>query len=100
VSKGLKVILFASQTPLFETKLELVNKAELKTKLDSPGINENFYSLDGQLLPGRLVLYHSYENWNVFYFDERGNRNDEVTFQSENEACQYIYEVIGKRELK
>jgi hypothetical protein len=76
-----------------------VNKVELKTKLDSLGINENFYSLDGQPLPDRIVLYQSYDNWNVFYFDERGNRNDEAAFASESEACQYIYNILIKREL-
>lgn len=70
-----------------------MNRAELKTKLDILGINENFYSLDGLSLSDRIVLYHSYNDWNVFHFDERGNRNNEVTFSSE-EACQYIYEVF------
>ena len=68
-----------------------MNKSELKEKLDLLGINENFYSLSGALLPDRVILYNSYDEWLVLYFDERGNRNDEQTFSSENEACQYIY---------
>ena len=75
-----------------------MNKKELKEKLDSLGINENFYSLVGDLLPDRVILYNSYNDWLVFYFDERGNRNDEQTFNSENEACQYIYNCFKKLE--
>jgi hypothetical protein len=56
-----------------------MNKSELKEKLDLLGINENLYSLSGALLPDRVILYNSYDEWLVFYFDERGNRNDEQT---------------------
>lgn len=31
-----------------------------------------------------------------FYIDERGNRDDKHTFQSETEACEYIYEEFKK----
>jgi hypothetical protein len=54
-----------------------VDKTKLKEKLDLLAVNENFYSLSGTLLPDRVILYNSYEKWLVFYFDERGNRNDE-----------------------
>ena len=69
-----------------------MNKKELKKKLDELNIYPRFYSLEGTLLPDRMVLYHSYNDWIVFYFDERGNRNQEITFSSEQEACQYLYE--------
>ena len=39
-----------------------------------------------------LSLYKNYSIWEVFYIDERGNRDDKHTFHSENEACEYIYE--------
>ena len=75
-----------------------MDKTELKEKLDLLGINEKFYSLSGTLLPDRVILYNSYEKWLVFYLDERGNRNDEQTFYSENEACQYIYNKFKRLE--
>ena len=75
-----------------------MNRTELQEKLDLLDVNKNFYSLSGTLLPDRVILYHSYGIWLVFYFDERGNRNDEQTFNSENDACKYIYEYFKKLE--
>lgn len=69
-----------------------MNREELRENLQALGINKSLFSLNGDLLPDRVVLYHSYNNWLVFYFDERGNRNDERVFTSEDEACRYIFE--------
>lgn len=41
-----------------------------------------------------MVIYHSYHEWQVFYFDERGNRNQERFFQSEKEACEYLFKEL------
>ncbi len=68
-----------------------MNKLELKEKLNELGIDENQYSLEGELLTDRIVLYHSYHEWRVFYFDERGNEDQKVIFNSEEDACKYIY---------
>ena len=73
-----------------------MDRKELKQKLDELGVNENYYSLQGELLPDRTVLYHSYHEWQVFYFDERGNKDRLEVFSTENEACQYIYEQLKK----
>jgi hypothetical protein len=75
-----------------------VNTINLKEKLDNLAVNENLYSLNGNLLPDRVILYNSYDKWLVFYFDERGNRDEEQNFNSENEACQYIYNYFRKSE--
>jgi len=75
-----------------------MNKQKLEEKLDNLAVNKNFYSLNGNLLPDRVILYNSYDKWLVFYFDERGNRNEEQIFNSENEACQYIYNYFKKSE--
>lgn len=69
-----------------------MNKVELKSKLDELGVYNGFYSLDGELLPDRLVLFQNYEKWEVFYFDESGNRSKEKMFSSESEACEFIYQ--------
>lgn len=71
-----------------------MNRIELKEKLDNLGVRETSYSLYDDLMPGRIVLYHSYHEWQVFYFDERGGRNDEKIFTSEEEACKYIYKLL------
>lgn len=71
-----------------------MNVLELKEELDSLGVKENQYALKGDLNPDSIVLYHSYDEWQVFYLDERGGRNDERIFKSENEACLYIYQLF------
>jgi hypothetical protein len=74
-----------------------MNRQELKYKLDELGINAGFYSLSGELLPDRIVLFQYYNKWEVFYFDERGNRNNERIFHSESDACDYIYDYLRKQ---
>jgi hypothetical protein len=69
-----------------------MNRKELKLKLDEMGIDSNSYSLNGDLLPDRIVLYHSYSKWEVFYFNERGSREGVTFFDSEDAACGSIYE--------
>jgi len=68
-----------------------MNRDELKHQLYELKVRSTEYSLDGELLPDRMVLYNSYNDWIVFYLDERGNRNDEKKIDSESEACNYIY---------
>lgn len=74
-----------------------MNKEELKYELDKLNVRPEFYSLEGELLPDRIVLYHNYAKWEVFYFDERGNRDDEKIFFSESDACSYIYGIFKER---
>ncbi|MCS6973596.1 MAG: hypothetical protein N2044_05610 [Cyclobacteriaceae bacterium] len=74
-----------------------MNREELKQKLDELKVYPGFYSLEGELLPDRIVLYQNYAKWEVFYFDERGNRDNEKVFFSESEACNYIYEHFKKQ---
>jgi hypothetical protein len=74
-----------------------MNRQELKYKLDEIGINTGFYSLFGELLPDRIVLCQNYDKWEVFYFDERGNRNNEIIFHSESDSCNYIYDYFKKQ---
>jgi hypothetical protein len=69
-----------------------MNIQELKHKLDELSIYRGFYSLNGDFLPDRIVLYCNYDKWEVSYFDERGNQNNKKIFYSESDACNYIYE--------
>lgn len=70
-----------------------MNIIELKAKLDELGVGSNEYSLDGSVSNwDTIVLYKNYSKWEVFYIDERGNRDDKHIFYSENDACTYIYE--------
>jgi hypothetical protein len=69
-----------------------MKREELKQELDKLSIPESYYSLYDSLEPDRIILYHSYHEWQVFYLDERGGRNEYRVFYSEEEACNYIYE--------
>jgi len=67
---------------------------DLKNSLSILHISEKEYSLDGSLNPDSIILYHNYSKWEVFYLDERGLKNSEKNFDSESEACQYIYKLF------
>ncbi len=67
---------------------------ELRSKLDALGVPHGLYSLDGVLIPDRFVLFNSYDSCHVFYLDERGNRNNEQIFDSESEACEFVYKLF------
>jgi hypothetical protein len=64
---------------------------ELKKELNKIGVNPNRYSLNGSLDWDKIILYKNYSKWEVFYLDERGERNDEKIFNSEEDACLFIY---------
>ncbi len=71
-----------------------MDREELKKKMDLLKINPNQYSLYGDLKSDAIILYPNYSKWEVFYLDERGGRNDERVFLSEQEACNYIYRLF------
>jgi len=68
-----------------------VNRTELIKKLDDLDVPKSFYDLDGNLISDRIILYNSYNDWIVFYLDERGNRHDQNVFDSEEKALNYIF---------
>ncbi|KIO76716.1 hypothetical protein TH53_13660 [Pedobacter lusitanus] len=74
-----------------------MNKEELKQKLVELNIKSEFYSLDGESLPDRIVMSQNYDKWDVFYFDERGNRDGEKIFSSESVACNYVYDLLMRQ---
>lgn len=67
-----------------------MNRKDLKFELDKLGINENMYSLYGDLVNDRIILYENYYRWEVFYLSERGTRDNYRVFFTEDEACNYI----------
>ena len=78
-----------------------MNKSDLITELQKLKVSEEEYSLEGELIFDRVILYHSYEEWRVFYLDERGGRNDERVFNSECEACWHIFKLFREaKEIK
>lgn len=67
---------------------------ELKEKLSKINVKETDYSLDGTLKPDAIILYKNYYKYEVFYMDERGGRNEEKVFTTEQAACDYIYYLL------
>ncbi len=74
-----------------------MNIIELKEKLDEMEINPNFYSLDEGLYPDRLILLKNHTVFEVFYFDERGNKEKKQIFTNEKDACKYVYTFFKSR---
>jgi len=71
-----------------------MNKDELIEKLESLAIKEYEYSLNGEFNSDSIVLYNNYNKWEIYYMDERGNRNLEHICYSEEEAYNYIYKLF------
>lgn len=71
-----------------------MNKLELRKKLKKKRILESAYSLDGGLPGDKYVLSDDgYGTWSVYY-SERGERIGEKRFNSESEACIYLFEKL------
>ncbi|THV42996.1 hypothetical protein [Glycomyces buryatensis] len=63
-----------------------MNKQELKAALESAGVDEDAYWLEGGRPNEAYTLERRDNGWAVYY-SEKGNRNDEVVFDTEDEAC-------------
>lgn len=73
-----------------------MNISNLEKKLKGLGIEDSHYSLSGELKSDSIILYHNYEKWEVFYLDERGVRRQLNVFSKEEQACEFIYELLIK----
>ena len=71
-----------------------MNRDVLAMLLKKEGISSDRYSLNGDLQPGRIVLYKNYKKWEVFYFDEHGSRQMLKTCNSEASACNFIHQEL------
>jgi hypothetical protein len=63
-----------------------MNRLELQAVLDEKGIRRRSYSLDGRFADDCYCIERTAGGWAVFYA-ERGNRNDEKWFHTEDAAC-------------
>ena len=78
-----------------------MNTHALKLKLDLLAIAPTSYSLNGDLKLDCIVLFYNYSEWNLFYLDEKGFRYDEITFTSESDACEYMYNIFkGAKDIE
>jgi hypothetical protein len=71
-----------------------MNREELHIALQSLNIDPQSYSLYGDLISDSIILYQNYNQWEVFYLDDRGGRNNENIFYTEKEWRNYIFEQL------
>ena len=68
-----------------------MTRQELVELLNEEGISPNTYSLDGDLLPNRIILYKNYNFWEIFYLDEKGNKKILKRCRNENDAYSFVH---------
>lgn len=68
---------------------------DLKQKLRDLGISESEYNLEGEMQENSIILWRNYHRWQVIMY-ERGTQNEMGGFSSEDEACEYIYNIFLK----
>lgn len=72
----------------------VITKEELLENLNRLGVKETEYSLDGDFNSDTIVLWYNHYKWDIFYMDERGNKNLLKTAYSEAEAYYCIYKLF------
>lgn len=71
-----------------------MNIKELKKALKKAKVPTEFYNLNGKGRDDeRICLIVEKEKW-VVYYSERGVRTTEFFFDTEEEACKYIFETL------
>ena len=70
-----------------------MDTAVLRHLLDAEGIDPGAYSLDGGMPSETYVLERRPDGWLVYY-SERGVRTAETRFESEDEACGHLLELL------
>mgnify|MGYP001547317752 CR=1 FL=1 len=70
-----------------------MNFNDLKTKLDSIGVNEQTYCLGGDFGDEQYCLEKINHRWR-YYYSERGQKMGERLFDNESDACEYMYSIL------
>ena len=71
-----------------------MNVADLQERLNSAGIPNDLYSLDGGLWGDRVCIERTGDHlWRV-YHSERGQRYNETVFTTEDEACDRLWMLL------
>ena len=70
-----------------------MKKDELKKALEDKGIPKELYNLDGIGRTDERFCIECNNKWEV-YFCERGIKTTDLIFDTEEEACQYIFEEL------
>lgn len=70
-----------------------MKKDELKKALENKGIPKELYNLDGIGRTDERFCLQCNNKWEV-YFSERGIKTTDLIFDTEEEACQYIFKAL------
>ena len=73
-----------------------MNIEELKKALDKAGVKPIYYSLHGLSggpYDGASILEKERDKW-VYYYCERGGKFDLQYFDTEDEACKHILQIL------
>ncbi len=73
-----------------------MNIIELTEKLHSSGIKKQSYSFDKEYPNEAMCLNSRYGTWDVYY-SERGEKSNLKRFASEDQACQYMYNILMEK---
>jgi hypothetical protein len=71
-----------------------MNRALLSQRLQDLGIRSGSYSLENTWLDEAYILTSENGKW-VVYYSERGLRSGLKQFDSEEEACEFMYRVLA-----
>lgn len=69
--------------------------SELKNKLDEIGVPQNLYAIMTGGLPNERLCIVKEKKWQVYY-SERGKKVGQKFFETEEEACEYLYEKLKR----
>lgn len=62
-------------------------------------IHERYYSLEGKVKDDAFHLRKKGLCWEVYYF-ERGNEYDNILFEKEEEAIEYLFDIFNDAIIK
>jgi len=70
-----------------------MNVKELEVALKRANVPERAYSIMKSRLPNEQMCLIKEDQWYVYY-SERGDRTGLRSFQKEEDACQYFYDIL------
>jgi len=73
-----------------------MNKNTLHKELENKNVPKDLYDLNGGLPNEAYCLNQNNGIWEVYY-SEKGVKSGLKTFSTENDACDYFYEVVANQ---
>ena len=77
-----------------------LNLKELDNILKAEKVKPNWYSIDGKVVPDRMIIQQIDGNWNVFYYGDRGEVTDETIYDNESAACEHLLKILRTQMIK